>query len=588
MPVVRSQRTVAPAPIPGVRRQAAETEISQGGAVARARQETQQQVARLGEGLAEQGLRLRAEQDVERQKAEQEEIERANRVAVLAAENRLDQQLNKDVFDPETGALAKRGPAAFDTPEAVAKNYDALAEELAQGLTNADQQEAFARVRLNKRDAMLHTLHTHVRNERETYTANELKANTENAKNTVILLAHQPDVAKRVLVDAEKNIRTVGKDLGMGPEQIEETVDAFQTQSISGAIQRLINEGRIDEARVYYNQYAQHLSGTDVAELKKQLDLGDRKKKSQQAADTIVSKPGSKPDEWRAAAKRISDAELREDTLALVEHEITFYERVQREESQKRMNRAASVVRSTGSTRTIPVSDLAQLDADQIKWLEDYAESRARGVEVKTQWPELYKLIRHAQRDPEGFAEVDLNDYISRISRSDLEQLAGAQSSIIDGTKKKALQVIDGFMTNQQIVDGVLSAAGFDPTPTPGSPQVELINKFREEVDRAVEAVQATTQKKATNEDVRTISRSLFRKVVIEGSRSWLLGSDKEKAMLDLPAAERISRTTLADMPPSLRKLAEDALRTRQVPVTPDEILKIYRRYLLDQLPKVQ
>lgn len=586
MPIVRSARQVSPAALPGARRQAAETEISQGGAVSRARVATQEQVGRLGAGLAEQGLALRAEQEADRRRIEQEETEQANRVAVLAAENRLNTLVQQRVFDPEQGALAKKGPASFGLPEEIAAEYDALGEELTQGLTNAEQQEAFARVRLNTRDSMLRTLHTHVRNERQAYVANELKANTDNAKNFAVLNAQDPALVRRTLAEAEANIKTVGPDLGMGPEEIENAITALRTESIRGAMQQLIDDGRIAEARVYYRDYEKTL---DLSDMKKSLDMGELKKKSQLAADAITKKPGSTPEQWRAEAKRIDDAELREETLRLVEHEITFYERVEREADRQRMNSAATIVRNTGSTRSIPISVLQKLDANQIKWLEDYAESRAQGVEVKTHFPTLYSLQKMARDDPHKFAtEVNLEDYISRISRGDLEQLGQAQVSIVNGERNKAIQVIDGFMTNQQIVDGVLSAAGFDPTPTPGTPQVQVVAKFREEVDRAVQGLQTATGKKATNEDVRAIANSLYRRVVVEGSRSWLLGSDREKMLIELPAAERIGRATLADMPPSLRTLAEDALRRAQVPATPDEILKIYRRYLLDQLPKVR
>ncbi len=587
MPTVRKQRQIGTEPLPAARLTAAETEVSQGAAVSRARRAKFGEIADLGQGLAAQGVRIFGRQQDEKraaaEKAAEEEKRKADQVAVLASDNRLADFLVKNLYDAQTGALAQQGPASFELPEKLEAEFDKLASDIEKGLANDDQRIAFERIRGNRREAMQHAVHSHVSRERQTYAASELKANTENAITLVIANAHTPRIGRSIVAGAEGYIKSIGPQLGMGPEAIESAVDDFRARAVAGAVQALIDSGHTDAARVYYEDLGAFMRGDDQAKMEKALKAGELKKKSQTAADTITTGGGT-PDEWREKAKRIDDPDVREDTLKLVEHEITFVERKKREDDEGRMRRGADVVRRTGSVRNIPTSDWSAMTFPQQHTLEEYAESRARGVAVKTQFRVYNGLMELAGDDPDAFADVNLNDYVNTISETDLEKLAGMKKSIKDGDRRKADQVLDGFLTNQQIVNDILAKGGLDPTPEPGSDQVVPVMQFREEVDRAVQQLQVETGKKASNDDVRTIANSFFRKVIVEGSRSWFYGSDQEKALIDLPAADRIQRMTLADMPPSLRTLAEDSLRRAGQAVTPDAVLALFRRYLISQL----
>ena len=209
----------------------------------------------------------------------------------------------------------------------------------------------------------------------------------------------------------------------------------------------------------------------------------------------------------------------------------------------------------------------------------DAGKQLAEGKEVETDFETLYGLYEAARDNPTAFSTVNLRDFVDKLSKQDLEQLANMQLSIRNADRRAADAVIDGFMTNQQIVNDALLSAGLDPTPAPGSEQIESVIRLRREVDRQVQALQTRTGKKATNQDVQTIVDELLTTVTLEKG-TWL-GFFTSGPFTDVQ--KRIGEVTIADMPAQLRRQAEDSLRRNGQVVTDESVLALYRRYLLQQ-----
>jgi hypothetical protein len=114
MPIVpRVTRQVETAALPGVRKQAHETELSTGVGLSHAQA---QEYEALG-GLGHVGAQIATHYI-------KEERQRADETALLAAENRLAKWENARLYDPNAGALTLKGKDSFGLPEAVGSEFD--------------------------------------------------------------------------------------------------------------------------------------------------------------------------------------------------------------------------------------------------------------------------------------------------------------------------------------------------------------------------------------------------------------------------------------------------------------------------------
>lgn len=574
MAIARKQRTVDTSALPGARRTAAETAVSSGAAVASARAETFETVANIGRGVAAQGVRIYGRQQAEQRREAAEAKSRADDVAVLAGDNRLATWMREKVYHPETGALAQQGPAAFELPEKLEQEFETLAGDIERSLGNDEQRFAFSRIRSNRAEAMSHTVRSHVAREMQTYAASELKANTENSIDLVVANANNPRIAAQELAGAESYIRKVGPQLGMGPEAIDENIGILRTRAVGGVITRLIDQGNMAAARAYYEEWGSQLNGEQQGDIEKALKVGDVKKQSQTKADEIITAGGT-VDEWRTKAKQITDPDVREETLRLVEHEQAFVERRKREADDMRMRNAAAIVERTKGVNAIPSTEWAQMDLAQRNALRAYGDELARGRQIETDFGTLYRLYQMAGDDPDAFVAENLTNYISKVGKQDLEQLGQMQLAMKQANVKSAAVILDGFMSNQQIVNDALLQAGLDPSPAPGTPEVEPVIRLRREVDRRVQALQASTQKKATNADVQEIVDELMLSVTTEKG-TWL-GAITSGPFADVQ--KRLMDITIADIPATDRAQLEDALRALGVPITEQSVVSLYRRH---------
>lgn len=583
MPIVRKRRDVSTTALPGARRTAAETVTSQGGAVAAARARTFETIGQIGQAGANLGVRIGGRIEAERRRAAEEEKNRADQVAVISAESRLAQWERDRVYDPQKGALTQKGQAAFTLPETIDEEFEKVAGEIEATLGTPEQKAAFVGVRARRGQQVGLTIRRHVYGEIQTYEAGELKARLDNAVDIAIANAHDPRRAGEELGRAEQAIRTMGPRIGLGPEQIEQQVDALWSAGVTGIIDRLLANDQVNAAQVYYDEQKSMIAGDQLARIEKALETGQLRKEGQTQADAIIRAGGTLA-EWREKARAIDDAATRDEVMQRVEHEGAVVEKIKQDDDETRMRRAADVVDRTKSVAGIPTSDLSKMSLGQRSSLRSYAKQLAEGTEPETDFPTLYRLFQQAGDDPQAFAKVNLLDHLDKLGKQDREQLAQLQLSIRNADRKSADAVIDGFMTNQQIVNDALLSVGLDPTPAPGSENVDAVIRLRREVDRQVQALQTRTGKKATNQDVQGIVDELLTSVTTVKGTGKMIDIFTSQPYRDVQ--KRLADVTLADMPATLKQQAIESLRGNGQVVSDAALLSLYRRYLIKQQAK--
>jgi hypothetical protein len=563
-------RKVATEALPGVRKMAAETNLSTGVGLDVAQGQAD---ATKWEGIAGLASGAGRMATAAYTKMADDERQRADEVALLEAENKLSRWEQQRLYDPATGALAVKGKDAMPLPETVGGEFEKVAGEVAAGLNTDRQRQAYEKLKAHHGLNLDLTLRRHVYGEMQQYETRELKAFVENGTQSAVANALEPRRVGEELHKVTAAIATSGPRLGLGPEEIKAAVGAAQSQVHVGVIDRLLSTDNESAAQAYFDETKGQIKGDVLAKVERALEEGGLRKKSQTQADTIVQAGGSlsqQLDQVRA----IEDPKLRDAVRERVEHEAAITARVTREQEEATLRGVYDIVDRTQDVTKIPAVVWAGLSGSERAAARSYADHLARGVAVETDLPTYYGLLRKAGDDPAAFSTDNLLSYRGKLGEAEFKHLAGLQLSIRTGDREKAEKDLAGFRTHSQIVDDSLTLYGIETHESKQTKgEAAAVAQLRQMLDRRVQAQAELTGKKPTNDDIqRTLDALLSQSVKVPGS--WWNFFPGGQPFFD--STKRLIDTTITDVPATDRQQIEAALRKAGRPISDATILDLY------------
>lgn len=568
-PVIRKPgREVTTARLPGARKTAAESPASLGSIGGDP----------IGEALASTGsafARLGADRYA---RIKDEERRRADDVAILAAQNKLDAWELERLHNPQTGALNVRGQAAFTLPEEIDAEYDRVVGEIGQGLGTPEQRLAFEKLSSNRRGNVRLNIRRHVAGEMRAFEAGELKGTLENAVSLASANASDPRRVAEELSRGVAAIEGAGRRLGLGAEAVSSQIEAFRSGAHEGVIRNLLAGGRERAAQVYFEEVRGQIAGDRHDELLKALDEGTRTKAAQTAAEGILRQGGTLAEQRQRAKDTVTDGKTLDDVLSRLDHEATIREREERDTDERMMASAATLLDGGGRFDQIPAADRAKMTPAQRSGLRSYEKQIAEHGDAVTDLPTYYARMQQAMSDPDGFSRRNLLNDRHRLGKVEFKQLADLQLTIRNGERNRAAADLEPFATKTQVVNDTLTLYGIDPTAKPDTSEGRAIAQLRRLLDQRIEAAQTPDAQgrraKVTNEEIRETLDGILAAEVTEPGSFWALirpftydFADKRKRLIDL---------TPADVPAAERPAIERALRTRRMPVTDQTVLDLY------------
>jgi hypothetical protein len=568
MPVVRASRQVQTGALPGARRTAAETALSQGAGVEEARAETSRSIAGIGNAIARPGYSIFARDAAETRRLQEEERRRADDLAVLAAENRLAEWERNRLYDPQQGALTVKGKDSFTLPETIEDEFGKLAGEVEQGLQTPEQRAAFARVRAQRQNQVGLSIRRHVYGEMQTYRANELKARVDNAQSLAVANALDPRRAAAELQRGVDAITLEAPRLGFGPEQIANQVASLRSNVHVGTIERMIENDQAGAARIYFEEAKGQISGDRLADVEKALDAGTLKANAQKESDRILAAGGTLTSQ-REQARQIQDPDLRDAVMQRIEHEAAVQERIDRDTHEARLKGVYDILDRTPNVANIPATEWSRMSGAERASARAYAEHKAKGTPIDTDLPTYYSLMQKAAEDPEAFASENLLRYRGKLHETEFKQLAGMQVSIRNGERRT--DDVEAYSTFTQIFNDTLQGAGFDPDDAGA---LALRRRFEQ---MAETEARLAGKKKLTNTEIQEVLDRLVMQVTTEKGSLWNIIPGGEPFF---DVTKRGFDLTIDDVPAAQRPQIVDALRRRNIPITNDTILDTYLRYV--------
>lgn len=560
-------RRVVTNALPGVRKTAAETDVSTGATYEEAKARSSQQgLGQFGEQVAGTGLVLY-----------QREVERADNVALMEADRKLGEWENERLYNPEKGALTIKGKAAMPLPEEVGAEFNTLTGELEAGLKTPRQRDAFARVKAQRAVSLDATLRRHVFGEMQTYQKEELQGLIENSQTMAIQNANDPRRVGEELDRMRSAIKASGPQLGLGPEAIKQQLENVTSATHVGVINRLLANEQTAKANAYFQEAKGEISGDALAGVEKALDEGTLRGESQKAADKIIA-TGDSLTKQREAVRAIEDPKLRDATMERIEHEASIKDREDRERDEATLTKAYTLVDKTHNVNAIDPATWAGMSGGSRSALRSYAEHLAKGIPVETDLGTYYGLMRKAAEDPQGFSTQNLLEQKARLGETEFKQLAELQLSIRKGDAARADKELAGFRTKSDIIENSVVAYGLDPRAKPDTPAGRAIATLQRMVDLRVDAVQSGG-KKATNVEIQQIVDDVLSAQAPGRKGSWLGLVTSDPFFDENP--KRVVDMTIGDVPAGERSHIEAALRRAGKPISDAMILNAFQEMQL-------
>lgn len=572
MPTVRySERRVETTALPGVRRQATETETSAGVGLAEAQARTAGQVARVGEQLFRVGGELR--------EAQLRERKRMNDLTVMAGDTALGKWEYKRIYDPETGAYTVKGKDAMGLPDAIAAEFEEQAGQIERGLTNDDQRREFAKIKAQRALNLYGNISRHTANQVEAYHASELQAKVENGIELAVGNATEP---RRVEEEADlvvKAIKSSARAMGWGEEQTTQKVGNALTAIHVGVVENLLDNRNVAAAKEHYEESKELITDPKQrSRIEGMLKTAGVLEGSQTLADKIIAEGGDVDAQLEKARKQASPEE-RPHVEQRIEH---FEQRKKQQEAEKEhalLGDAYKMLHQGTRVDDLPPTMLSALE-EHIPALDSYAASRARGEPIQTDQTTFYNLMLQAAKNPAQFSSDALNllKYRDRLSDGDFQQLTQLKANIISANRKAVDPVLDRFQTTNQAIESTLATYGIDPSPKDETAEAAAIGQLRGMVARRIEALGG--DKKVSDTEVRDMVNGILAvQDTVPGS--WWNIWPGGKSFTD--TSKRLIDVTVEDLAPATRANVEEAMRQQHLPITPATVRDYYIEWSLRQ-----
>lgn len=570
MPTVpRVTRQVATTALPGVRKTAAETALSSGAGESLARARKYGALADLGGTLGNVAHGLGDIAIQEREKADQ--------MAVLEKSNDLAMGVTKMLYDPETGAMGRKGKDAQGLPEQIGGDYNKLADELEAGLTTPAQKKKFRATVLEREVSLDLTVRRHVEEQSQAYDALETQKAQENHVNLAIHSAGDPKIVGMEMSQAIAAAKGFASRNGIGPEALEDRINDITTKTHTGVIEQLLAQDQTRKAQVYFEETRSQINGDQIAKIEKALQEGKTKKEAQTETDKILAAGGSLS-EQREKARAIEDPDIRDSVMQRLEHEDAVNDKTKRDNLETSLNRAYQIVDQTKNAENIPPAMRAEL-AEHMPALRSYAIARAKGVPIETDPKTWMSLMDLAGYDPEKFATTNLLQYKDRLDDQEFKEMGRMQLAIRNGDRKAIDHELDGYRSRKEIVENSLIEYGIDPKAKDTATQSKIA-QFQRMVDQRVDAAQqpdtSGKRKKVDEVEMQSIVDGIFsQQVHREGGTFWDFfkgGLPQYRNGTD----KRLVDYTIADVPTETQNELKRALLAKGRPATPATILNLF------------
>lgn len=407
------------------------------------------------------------------------------------------------------------------------------------------------------------------------YDNNVTTTSIKTAQDDAVVNYTNPEVVQMSLAKVEAAIRLNGQRQGQASEVIEANISQAKSATHSKVLSRMVNKGEDLTAQNYFKRFKDQFTGADLAKAEAVLEEASIRGESQRTTDQLLAKFDNQQEALKKA-RDIKDPKLRDETVRRVKSRFQEQKILQEQAEEQIFESAINTIESTGSTEEIPREDWAQFSLPERNGLIKYAQDAKRGIRPETNWETYYDLKTQASvpgKTREKFMRTNLIKLRSELSDTEFKEMIKLQTDLRQG--KGSSKTLDGFRSDNQIVNDIMRSAGIDPTPNPGTDESKEVALLRQRIEEIVRVRQDRTGKKITNDELTDIANTMITEVVTD--RGFIF--DTTKRVFELGPEDQVN-VRIDDIPTNERLKIESAFRRKGIPVTEDKIVDMYIRKL--------
>lgn len=186
--------------------------------------------------------------------------------AIFGMRRKLDDWERTTLYDPQNGAVAKKGADAFDLPNKIPQEFDKFTSELGGELQSPRQKQAFQELVTSRRAQIGDFAARHATQQRQVYNEGQFNADIGSSLNRAALLASAGDFNTAKAEVGLAQTRTTGylRSLGKSEEEIAGAVKNVSSRANVSAINMLLEKDKPLEADAYLKANADSMNVEDL------------------------------------------------------------------------------------------------------------------------------------------------------------------------------------------------------------------------------------------------------------------------------------------------------------------------------------
>ncbi len=502
------------------------------------------------------------------------EKKKADDARTKDAYSQLVREKNELFWNPETGAVAKKGADAANIVDEYQTEYKKRSDAIRESLSNDTQRAMFDQMFTKENDEFQGLLLRHSNTEFQSYQKNSTEAVVGAARNDGVVNQAVPGKVEESIQTQAGAITSYLSQNGASKAQIDTAVEQATSQTYAAVIDRQIGLGQDLKASKYLEEVKPFIKDEQLLrKIEQRVQDGSVRGESRRVADAAIAKSKNMSEALASIkSQNIEDTKVNDAAVERVKTEYTLRDTAKREQNETVMNGFYNQIYKTrsieGITNTAQWDALAPAQKDALLAMN---KRMAEGMDVTTDQTLKNDFLQLASSPAtrDLFLKKNLNDYADRLNKNDKDYFQKLQYGLRK-QEGEALAKLDGIVTDDQIVNNaMLNIMKVNPTAKGNADEKAA---FRDAVSQRVASEQQARGKKLSDTEKTDLANSMAIKVVTEKGLLWNTRKPKYQVQPGQPFEVEVNEIPAAEI-----VKIQETLRKLGQPVNNDNVIKLYQ-----------
>jgi len=445
----------------------------------------------------------------------QKQLNDANQLATLDAENQLSSFAADLLEDPEKGLFNRRGKEAFGIHKEAQAAWKQKIAEIESNLANDTQRLAFRQRSSALWNNVNVRLLRHTSQEALKYDNEETKAFLVNRDNDISNFYQDAEKVKELIAEKRAAIADYASRNGLSEDSRALMLDRSTSEAHEIVIQRMLDGNQDVAAKKYFSEHKTEIADKDIRRnIEKIIEEGSLRGEAQRKADRIVER-ASTMTEALAEVRKIKDVDVRDETRRRVR---AFYDDVAAGERESLNNLYLDAVNLMEAnpgrlpSEVVPEDSWNRFTLEQRRALENRSRTV---VNNDKKWLEYLSLSREKLA---ALNRVEFEAYWSQFDPAHRTRAEAMWKAAQGGDTSKFTTII----TPSSMAENKWKSLDLGKI----SKNEDAFAKFEQEFDDRVayyEATQLGGKRKASRDELKTILNDLaIEKIMVDIDLPWV------------------------------------------------------------------